>query len=43
MERSNNVDDLWNENEKSVKTAATEVLGFEERRTRKNGLMNNVK
>jgi len=30
-ERSNNVDDLWNEAEKSVKTAATEVLGFEER------------
>lgn len=35
MERSSNVDDLWNENEKSVKTAVTEVLGFEERRTRK--------
>lgn len=35
MERSNNVDDLWNEIENSVKMAATEVLGFEERRTRK--------
>jgi len=29
IERSNKVDDLWNEIEKSVKTAATEVLGFE--------------
>jgi hypothetical protein len=35
IERSNKVDDLWNEIKKSVKMAATEVLGFDERRTRK--------
>lgn len=34
-EGTNNIDDLWNEIENSVKTAATEVLGFEERRSRK--------
>jgi RNAse (barnase) inhibitor barstar len=34
-ESSNNVDSLWNEIENSVKTAATEVLGFEKRKTRK--------
>lgn len=39
----NNVDNLWNEIENSIKTVATEVLGFEERKRGKNGLMNNVK
>jgi hypothetical protein len=32
---SNNVDNLWNEIENSVKTAAAEVLGFEERKSGK--------
>jgi hypothetical protein len=32
-ERSNNLDNLWNEIENSVETAAAEVLGFEERKT----------
>ena len=31
-ENSNNVDNLWNEIENSIKTVATEVLGFEERK-----------
>ncbi|KAL4084697.1 hypothetical protein QTP88_027621 [Uroleucon formosanum] len=34
-ESSNNVDNLWNEIENSIKTAATEVLRFEERKTGK--------
>lgn len=35
MEETNRVDDLWNEIENSVKTVATEVLGFEEKSTTK--------
>lgn len=42
MEGTNIVDQRWNKIENSVKTVATEDLGFEEKEQGINGLMNNV-